>query len=184
MKITIDSVICEKEGLTLGDILFLVTLKFNHNFEQSLNSLISKGLITRYGTPIGPISITQEGLDKIQDIICESTESVPKKRNLESLAEQLQQLYPTGKKDNFYWRGSLKDITTKLQRFFATYGNRWTDEQIINATKHYVDTHSNDPYMRLLKYFILKDGSSDLAEVLENMGQEESITSDWTTNNI
>lgn len=178
MKITIDSDVCLREGLSIEDALMLVTLKFNTNFERSLANLTSAGFITRYGVPIGPISTTQDGLDKIQSIICESTEGVPKRRDLSSLAESLQALYPTGKNGDYYWRGSKTEIVNKLQRFLTTYGKKWTDEQIIAATKHYVDENLGRPYMRLLKYFIIKDGSSDLAEVLENMGDEGRVVSD------
>lgn len=181
MKITIDSDVCLREGLTIDDALMLITLKFNQNFEKSLSNLTSAGFITRYGVPVGPISITQEGLNKIQDIICDSTEGTPKKRDLDKLAGELQELFPQGKTNGYYWRGARKEIVTKLQRFLTIYGKKWTDEQIIAATRHYVDENLGNPYMRLLKYFILKDGSSDLAEVLENMNSENSVVSDFRT---
>lgn len=179
MKIVIDSNVCLQNGLTLGDVLLLTTLKFNDSFEKSMEELTKEGLITRYGIPIGPISVTQAGLDKIQAIICESQENAPKKRDLEALAAKLQEVYPAGKKEGFYWRGTKKEIATRLQRFLTLYGKKWTDEEIIDATKYYVSQHENDPYMRLLKYFILKEGSSDLAEILENKGQEDSTMSDF-----
>lgn len=179
MKITIETQECSKEGLTLADVLMLTTLKYNNSFEVSINNLISQGYITRYGIPGGTITLTQKGCNTLQDIICNSALETNKKRELGDLAEKLQSIYPEGKTNGYYWRGSKKEIETKLKRFLTTYGSKWTNEQIIAATKHYVDDNLGNPYMRLLKYFILKDGSSDLAEVLENMNQDNIVQSDF-----
>lgn len=79
----------------------------------------------------------------------------------------------------------------RLKLFFKKYGNEYTDEQIIQATKKYVEGfNGNYTYMRLLKYFIFKEkvgasgeveGDSELISYIENAGQTDDLRSDWTT---
>ena len=84
------------------------------------------------------------------------------------------------------------EIATKLKKFLDVYGEDYSDEDIIQATKNYVDSFSMDySFMRVLKYFIWKNvlnesnGSrvveeiSDLATCLENKGQEDILRTDW-----
>ena len=57
-----------------------------------------------------------------------------------------------------------------MQKFFKLYGNKYTDEQILKATQDYVSSfNGNYSYMRVLKYFILKDErkSDEKSELLE-----------------
>ena len=71
------------------------------------------------------------------------------------------------------------------------YGH-YTDEQILQATQKYVDSfNGNYTFMRVLKYFIIKDVRkqgeevnyveqvSELASYLENAGQED-YNKNWT----
>jgi hypothetical protein len=106
-------------------------------------------------------------------------------------------IFPKGKKEgtSVYWKGNLKDNKLKLQKFFKLYGNAYTDEQIISATKKYVESfNGNYAYMRALKYFIWKDerkvGSdgktyieevSDLASYIENEDHVNTTNHEWTT---
>ena len=84
----------------------------------------------------------------------------------------------------------------RLSKFFLKYGNNHTDEEIINATKRYVDSfNGNYQYMQLLKYFIWKnkvtgeevvrgrivgevERQSQLAAWLEDK-EEKSVNHDW-----
>lgn len=168
MIINIDTSVCPSNNVTIGEILTLLNLKYGDSFEKSLSSLFRKGYITQYCNSENPITITQEGINVLTDVICDSDKKVPNKRDLSKLVSDLQSLDPVGKIHGFYWKGSKTDIARKLQTFFKTYGNKWTDEQIYNTVKKYVDEHSTDPYLKLLKYYILKDGVSQLAEDLEN----------------
>ena len=65
------------------------------------------------------------------------------------------------------------------------------DEQIVQAAEKYVQGFNGDyQYMKLLKYFILKEkvgaggdveGESDLINYIENAGQEDTLSNDWTS---
>ena len=117
---------------------------------------------------------------------------------LDTLASQLMEIFPKGKKEGTtsYWRGNRKEIRERLQKFFKLYGNKYTDEQILKATQNYVSSfNGNYSYMRVLKYFILKDERksdeegklivqqvSDLATFIENAEDLDPVRNDWTSN--
>jgi hypothetical protein len=96
-----------------------------------------------------------------------------------SLAREMQELYPAGKRANStqYWRGSLSEIEKRLEGFFKRFGVH--DPVVVkDATRRYVKSHADDKrYMQLLKYFIYKQGSdgmmtSTLLAYIENAGDE------------
>ena len=82
-------------------------------------------------------------------------------------------------------------IVRRLKLFFRKYGNKFTDEQIIQAAEKYVQGfNGNYTYMRLLKYFIFKEkigaageveGDSELISYIENADQVDDLREDWTT---
>ena len=79
----------------------------------------------------------------------------------------------------------------RLNTFFLKYGDSYTDEQILNAARQYVEGfNGNYRYMRLLKYFIFKEslnanneveGGSELLTYIENEGQEDTLKDNWTS---
>lgn len=116
--------------------------------------------------------------------------------NLKTLAKELKNIYPKGKKPgtNYYWADGEALIAKRLKLFYKKYGKDYTDGEIIQATKAYVESFNGSyQYMKLLKYFIfkeeIKDGmaesSSELLTILEKTKEgeteEDIITSlDWT----
>ena len=129
----------------------------------------------------------------IDSVIIDSDKQQEPKDRLNLLAIRLKEIFPKGKKDgtNYYWADGVALIVRRLQLFFKKYGNTYTDEQIIQATEKYVQGfNGNYQYMRLLKYFILKEkvgaageveGDSELISYIENAGQEENLRNDWAT---
>jgi len=102
------------------------------------------------------------------------------------LADKLRELFPTGNKPGtkVMWRGNRKVVADRLRKFFVKYGDEWTDEEIIDATKRYVATcraQDNGRYMRSLPYYIWKNDirtgelekTSDLLDYLENTEMAE-----------
>ena len=105
-------------------------------------------------------------------------------------------MFPKGiKTGNAAWRGNVREITLRLQKFFKLYGNKWTDEEIIEATQRYIEHFKGDfTYMRILKYFIMKserkmdeegnshiEDISELATWLENGEDIDEEETDWTS---
>ena len=180
---SLDCKVIERNGLTIGEVLLMIAVANNVNFSEAHEAVLSKGLI-----------ITNKGRDILNGIILDSDKKVGVDslvERIESLVPKLQELYPQGKNfNNQYWRGNKTDIKRKLQIFFKKYGENYTDEQVLRATKSYVEGFNGDyKFMRLLQYFIwkeeIKDGTkvpiSELANYIENADQTNDLTSDWTS---
>lgn len=198
MKLVIDEEVCKKMGMSLPEVLAVVLVKTGIDISELFKSLQQKQVLIAQNTLMGKtVMVTQRWDDVVSNILLSSDTSVPDKDRIEVLASALIQIFPQGKKEgtNTYWRGNIKDIKLKLKKFFKLYGTKYSDEQIITATKKYVESfNGNYAYMRILKYFIWKDvrkqdseGNfyieevSDLATLIENAGHEEVLSDDWNT---
>ena len=183
MNISIDDKICNKYGLTLPELLVILALK-QDTIENILSSLKEKEAIIE--DMFEGHLITQRWDDVASNILLDSDRDSQSPDRIANLAAKLMEVFPKEKKagTNHYFRGNLKDTSLKLKKFFKLYGNRYSDEQVINAAKAYVESfNGNYTYMRILKYFIWKDEkkmnedgeryieeTSDLATWIENAG--------------
>ena len=185
MNLQLNSDIFSKVGLSEQEALRLLCIKFGGDTEDTLTSLVTGGYITQFGGKPG-WSLSKKAEEALIDIVDESGNKVLKSELTDeelSFANKLRELYPAGinKRAGQSWRGTTREIAKKIRRFRELYGNTYSDEDILNATEAYVNLHRDDPYMRLLKYFILKfdkkideEGKlsvveiSDLADVLQN----------------
>lgn len=190
MKISIDSNVLEKEGISMQEfavLLYYIADGFGTLNEVLCNLLWEKNLLIKVET--GYI-INNNKLSDIQTWISQSSITEHKKHHLTQLAEKMREVYPSGKKPGteYYWRDSTKVIAERLSIFINKYGDIYSDEEILNATKKYVESfNGNYKYMHLLKYFIskknpeTKENSSELLSYLENAGQEEQLNDNWLT---
>lgn len=198
-KLFIDPEVCKKEGIEVKELLYLLSLYYNDPIweENLFESTLSKCLITCWQNPGEKpyrIELTREGYQMIESVILNSTykDGTKEGDRFVNLAKQLQELYPEGKKEgtNYYWRDSVNVIAKKLKSIVKKYGDCFTDEQAIEATKHYVASfNGNYHFMQLLKYFICKnvvrDGEteeqSQMLSYIENAGQEDKqqLSIDW-----
>lgn len=111
------------------------------------------------------------------------------KRDNNTLAKTLRDLFPSGLKDDKWsWRATNVLIRDKLDRFNQIYPEA-TDDQIVNATKNYLNKmRDNERGMSLLQYFILKntdDGQkSILAEYIDVEEDLKKAGSSSNSNNI
>lgn len=194
MSVYISAEGCAKNNLTLSEAFILLAYHTKADFEKCKESLFNKGLIsTEYDSLFQPsgIWVTRAGKELIDSLILDSDNRNPDEKYL-SLASELKGIFPSGKKSgtNYYWSDGKALIARRLKMFFKKYGDSYTHEQIIDAAKRYVDSfNGNYQYMKLLKYFILKEkvgasgeveGESELISYIENAGQEDSLR-DWTT---
>jgi hypothetical protein len=155
-------------GLTLPQTFLLACINLNDSFnvftcdflENCLKAIQDNNLVNEYN------KITTEGRTLLNEIVTGNTPEI----NIDELTEKLRQIYPLGKKPgtDFHWRSNPGEIKNKLRRFFKLFSEaKITEEEIIAATEKYVRDMEYDPYMRVLKYFILKmdvehDQNSDL----------------------
>lgn len=189
MTISINDKVCKENGITVAQILALLLVKTGENIPKLLEELKSKEMIAEEQSLLEKTyTITQRWDNVCCNVILSSDKDVPTDTHIKELAKALMELYPKGKKPgtNTYWRGNLKDTELRLKKFYKLYGNKYTDTQILEATKKYIEDHMDLSYMRVLKYFIWKDvrkvdsegvcyieETSDLASYIENEGQTE-----------
>ena len=196
MKITIDENACKKVKLSLPDVLMITLVKTGVNIETLLKQMKEKQILVEEHTLLGTnLLVTQRWSDLSDKALLSADKSVPDNKRLENLAKSLMEVFPAGKKEGTsqYWKGNLRDNTLRLAKFFKLYGDKYTDEQMIEAAKNYVSSHNGKyQYMRVLKYFIWKDTRkvnsegegyieevSDLAAFIENAKDEKNLKDDW-----
>lgn len=104
------------------------------------------------------------------------------------LASKLRELWPPGEKDGKYpWRDSVSNLAKRLQFLWTMRDMKdYTIDQCLTAARRYLaQFEDNVKYMRILKYFILKQSSivdskggqklvnqSLLADMLESSPEE------------
>lgn len=196
MKITIDEDACKKVKLSLPEVLMITLIKTGVNIKTLLKQMKEKQILVEEHTLLGTnLLVTQRWSDLSDKALLSADKSVPDNKRLENLAKSLMEVFPTGKKEGTsqYWKGNLRDNTLRLAKFFKLYGDKYTDEQMIEAAKNYVSSHNGKyQYMRVLKYFIWKDARkvnsegegyieevSDLAAFIENAKDEKNLKDDW-----
>ena len=195
MKLVIDSEVCESKGLTLEEFIVLYLNSKNIDIDKTINSIIEKKVAGKDLFNPNAVVLSSNSRKLLEEIILDSDKTVAKNnKRLENLAEKLRELYPEGKKQGtqYYWRDSNSVIVKKLKALVKKYGDCFTDEQAINATKKYVESfNGNYQFMQLLKYFISKnvvkggevEETSQLLSYIENAGQDDKqqMTIDWET---
>lgn len=196
MNYIINEDICKEKGMDLPSLLAVLLVKTGVNITELFNNLINKGILVK-DISSDEFLVTQNWDSICSDILLSADKTVPSEDQLLPLVNSLMEIFPPGKKEGttIYWKGNKKDNKERLQKFFKLYGNKYSNEQIIEAAKKYVESFNGQyTYMRALKYFIWKDekkiGSdgkkyieevSDLASYIENADQEESLNNDWTS---
>ena len=194
MDININEEICKKYELDVSEVLAVLLIKTCNDIPKLFSILEEKEIVVR--DLLQGYMVTQRWDDVVSTILLDSDVKAPSPDRLENLATQLMEIFPKQKKLGtcHYFRGNRKDIILRLKKFFKLYG-KYTDEQIVTAAKKYVESFNGDySYMRILKYFIWKDEVkinsegdryvdevSDLANWIENAGQEEDLRNDWTS---
>lgn len=157
MKYSIDEKTALKHHLDINEILALMLLKQGCNIPILIDGMLKRELIVQ--DMFGNYIITEHWDDELQKVLLESDKDVPKDTDLNYLVGQLREIFPKGiKTGSAAWRGNVREIKLRLQKFFKIYENIYSDEAIIEATRKYVESfNGNYTYMRILKYFILKD---------------------------
>ena len=186
----------QQNGITIDEALLMLVIHNKVNLESAEKALIQKGLITAERNDLFQQvgwRLTNKGTEVLDSVIMDSDKEQEPQDRLIQLATRLKEIFPKGKKDgtNYYWTEGVALIVRRLKLFFRKYGNKFTDEQIIQAAEKYVQGfNGNYQYMRLLKYFIFKEkvgangeveGDSELINYIENVGQEENLRDDWTS---
>ncbi len=187
---------CQKNNISIGEVLLLLSIHNNVDLDLAQKELIKKGYITANMNDLFQQigwRLTNKGAEIIDSVIIDSDKNQQPEDKLVQLATRLKEIFPKGKKDgtNYYWADGVALIVRRLKLFFKKYGDAYSDEQIIQATLKYVEGfNGNYTYMRLLKYFIFKEkigaageveGDSELISYIENADQTDNLKNDWTS---
>lgn len=192
----------EAKGLSLSEAVLLLFFNYEQPSAQIIQNLMKKGLLKR--TSIQEITktgvkyrLTSEGQALLTSCLLNSEKPADIKieeERISNLAKKLKEIFPKGRKEgtNTYWAEGNALIIKRLKLFFKKYGNIYTDEQIINATKSYVNSfNGNYRFMRVLKYFIFKEekgadgmveSTSDLINRIENADEVDAQDDNWMNN--
>ena len=197
MKLTIDQTILNKNNLTLEEFLVLFLSAREVDIGVISQSLVAKGLADKDLFSSGKLVISDKVKDLVSTISIESDKNViDKDSEFTELATELREIYPAGRKDGttYMWRGTTAEVAKKLKTLVVKYGYTINREDVLKATKEYVNYfNGNYRYMQLLKYFILKsvkdaDGNvdikSELMSLIENSDQIDAQRDDWVSNMI
>lgn len=186
-KIEIDEAKCLKLGLTLQETLIALAISMG-KYKETATNMLNRDIITLDLFKQGSPDITPKWKSKVDSFLASD------EQRLEALALKVQDCFPkqklmyaNGRESPFYFRCNKTEIKNKLKKFLDIYGDV-SDDDIIDATKRYVNTYAPKGYvgMRLAKYFILKDDKrltaddeihveqlSDLATFLENKTEDK-----------
>lgn len=192
MRFTIDEEVLNKYDLSIGDFMVLYLGMKSLNIKSIIESLIARGLADKNLFSEGDIVVSDKIKDILSTIVVDSDKNILNKdEEFIELANELRDLYPAGRKEGttYMWRGTTAEIVKKLKTLVVKYGYTFTKDQVINATKEYINSfNGNYKRMRLLKYFILKSERdadnninviSELMSLIENAGQINSQKEDW-----
>ena len=174
-------------------VLFAVNYA-KHNKDETIESYshrIMKQVADKYRyLRMCPVTLKESRVELTPDVSdvmsCLKVNTPKQTRDFTELAQKMMELFPIGKKPgtSYLWRGNLQMITRRLNQLYEKSGASFTDDEALAATEAYVKDHKNDPYMRILKYFIFKNQvggygnelDSDLLSWIENIrngGTEE-----------
>lgn len=197
MKLTIDQTILDKNDLTLEEFLVLYLNAKDVDIGTISQSLVAKGIANKDLFSSGKLVVSDKAKELISTIFTDSEKNVINKDSeFTQLATELREIYPAGRKDGtaYMWRGTTAEVAKKLKTLVVKYGFTINKEDVVKATKEYVNSfNGNYRYMQLLKYFILKsvkdadgnvDVKSELMSIIENSGQLDSRRDDWVSNMI
>lgn len=191
MKLIINEDIVKAKGMDTPSLLLCMLLKTGVDLVSLIEECLKRHII--YKDANNSIHVVSNYSDLVEDILMSGNKDLPKGNRIEKLADKMRELFPKQKKEgtaSTYFRGNNYEITHRLKKFFIFFGNKYSDEQILEATKKYVDSfHGDYTYMRVLKYFIWKSEAkkmpdsdisveliSDLATMLENEGATTSAS--------
>lgn len=182
----IPSKILKKYKLSMLEYLFLNMLSYEPalNPPIDIKSLLERGYVLYDG--MYESSITNAGITLLKAIDSDlKAVGGPPDEEIIEMVEVMRSLFPEGKKvgTNKYWRDNRANIFKKLKVFLSENAHV-TKEDVVKATEKYVDSFKNDKtLMRILPYFIEKNGESELLSIVENIDNVEINSNDemWTS---
>ena len=187
MNISIDEKVLENfcirynRKLTMPELLCCLAIKVGGT-PNVMRDLVDNFILVKDRTNPDIWYVHSDYLDLINDVLTESKDIAGSTSTLTELVTKLQELFPKERKPDsngvpkYAYRGNKRDVTERLQKFFKLYG-QYSYDDVLECTRRYVESFKYDKtYMKILPYFIMKDGESQLATELENMDCDNTST--------
>ena len=160
MKITINTEILKKHGLSLGEFLLMLIGYYDLDFDNCHNSIIKKYIAEKNVFKNTGIILSNNSKDLVAQILMESDDKAIKSNiDFEGIAEQLMNCYPEGNKPGttHSWRSTVDVIAQKLRTLVVRYDFTFTAEEAVQAVTEYLSSFEQlDQQTLLLKSFILR----------------------------
>ena len=172
MNLVIKEKAYQDVGIAFEQLCYLLSLK-NRPSKKDFQDLIDRKMIIISSQ--GQINLGGRGFNTVVEVLRLSQIVHTDFEVLQELAKKMADLFPAGKKPGTskYWKGNSSVVVKKLNSFLKKYGIIPPDT-IIKATSAYVNSFGADKsLMRILPYFIEKDGESDLLTFIENLNDNE-----------
>lgn len=187
MNISIDEKVLENfcirynRKLTMPELLCCLAIKLGGT-PNVMRDLVDNFILVKDRTNPDVWYVHSDYLDLINDVLTESKDIAGSTSTLTELVTKLQELFPKERKPDsngvpkYAYRGNKRDVTERLQKFFKLYG-QYSYDDVLECARRYVESFKYDKtYMKILPYFIMKDGESQLATELENMDCDDTST--------
>lgn len=171
MKYSIDEEVCRKKGLNILEVFLLIAAS-KCDIPTMLDKMVDKNLLIK--DIVGSYIPLQTPLSTAQSVLLSSDTSIPSESTLEVLYDTLKEFFPKGRRagQTVAWRSNRRDVVVKLQKFFKLYGDTYSHEDIVEATRKYVNSFNGDyTFMKSLNYFIHKEDRTK--------GESVSTLADW-----
>lgn len=175
-----NSEVVKRNNLNPSEIIVLLMIANSVDYVATLDKLYKNSYINYHN---GKYVLMEKGQQAIDTINFESSTPIKERIGQVSLAKQLKNLFPKGKKEGTaqYWAEGEALIAKRLHKFYDKYG-KFDDDVIVQATKNYIESFNGSyKYMRTLKYFIFaekiniageQESTSDLLTYIENLNEE------------
>lgn len=172
IKLEVDFGLLSKSGLEIDEfcmLLLIVNDQFEENYEYICNPVVCNLILDeleadqwiKQGEKI-------ELRQKSKDLFSLS------KENVEDWIEEWRNLFPTGASSSGYrYRGDKQECLKKMKIFVKKH--KYTKEQIINATKKFIEGMNDYRYLGMAQYFIQKEGSGSRLLMCLQAEQESTL---------
>lgn len=168
MRITIDTKVLDKEGISLGEYLMLLMSFYGINYKDAFYKAVRHELLSPDVFEEGSSVLSDNVASKVVRILMASDDVVQTSNiDYKDLAQKLQDIFPSGCKEgtSYPWKSSVDTVALKLMTLVFNHHFTFTEKEAIEATKMYVAAFNGDrKRMQLLKYFILKTYKDDAGE--------------------
>ena len=143
MKITISEDVCSRHKVSLEKILLILLARVSRNIPSALDALLKEDAIRK---DEDGYSVSEGWSDSIDNILVESETNKETDDRILELADKMMEEFPKGRKEgsNQYWRGNKKEIAVRLRKFAKMYGGKWTDIELLKATRRYVQSFNGN----------------------------------------